>query len=212
MTALVFDCVGARAERYAAVPTMTFALRITETSGTPVHAIALRCQMRIEPRRRHYSPDEAQRLHDLFGDVSRWAETLNPVHFTTVATMVPAFTGAADVDLPVPCTYDLEVAAARYFNALDDDAVPLLLLFSGTVFAKKDAGFVVEPVPWSAECAYRLPVSVWRDMVDQYFPGSAWLRVRRETLDALSRYKSANALPTWDATVGALLANQEAAR
>jgi Family of unknown function (DUF6084) len=212
VTALVFDCVGARAEPYAAVPTMTFRLNINETSGTPVHAIALRCQMRIEPRRRHYTPEEVQRLNDLFGDGSRWADTLNPVHFTTVTTMVPAFTGATGIDLPVPCTYDLEVASARYFNALDGDAVPLLLLFSGSVFSRAENGFTVEPVPWSAECAYRLPVSVWRDMVDRYFPGSAWLRMRRETFDALSRYKTANALPTWDATLGALLAEREAAR
>jgi hypothetical protein len=49
-------------------------------------------------------------------------------------------------------------------------------------------------------------VSVWQDVVDLHFPGSAWLRVGRETLDQLSAFKSEHALPTWDATLTALLA------
>jgi hypothetical protein len=61
-------------------------------------------------------------------------------------------------------------------------------------------------VPWSAEASYRMPVSVWRELVDAHFPGSAWLRCSRETLDALSQYKARHALPTWDATLAELLA------
>jgi hypothetical protein len=204
--ALQFECRGARAEPYAATPTLLFTLGVTETTGVPVHTIALRCQIRIEPQRRRYTPAEAERLLDLFGETNRWADTLKPIQFTTVTTMVPSFTGAAEIDLPVPCTYDLEVAAARYFHALDQDEAPLLLLFSGTVFAKGGSGFVVTPVPWSAECGYRLPVAVWRDLVDRYFPNSAWIRLRRDTLDALARYKNRNAVPTWDATITSLLA------
>jgi hypothetical protein len=205
MVALSFDCLGARAEPYAVAPTLTFRLRIGETSGVSVYTVALRCQIRIEPQRRRYSPDEAERLVDLFGDASRWSDTVKPMQFTIVSVMVPSFAGVTEVDLPVPCTYDLEIAAARYFHSLDDDEVPLLMLFSGTVLAKADGGMVVEPVPWSAECSYRLPVSVWRSMVDQYFPNTGWLRLRRETLDALARHKSRHALPTWDATITSLL-------
>jgi hypothetical protein len=106
----------------------------------------------------------------------------------------------------VPCTYDLEVASARYLQGLDDGTIPLLLLFSGTVFLDTGAGFSVELVPWSAEASYRMPVSVWRDLVNAHFPGSAWLRCSRETLDALSDFKARRALPTWDATLLALLA------
>jgi Family of unknown function (DUF6084) len=209
MARLTFDCIDAHAEPYAAAPTLTFRLHIAETTGASIHAIALRCQIRIEPARRRYSPDEADRLSDLFGDVSRWADTLKPVQFTLAATTVPGFTGAVDVDLPVPCTYDLEIAATRYFYALQDGTVPLLLLFSGTVFGKNDTGgLAVEQVPWSAECTYRLPVSVWRDMVDRYFPGSAWLRLDRDVVDALARFKSREALPTWGAAITALLAAQ----
>jgi Family of unknown function (DUF6084) len=206
MADLIFGCTGATAERYAAVPTLTFSLTITERSGVRVHAIALRCQIRIEPHRRRYSAAEAQRLHDLFGDPSRWAETVKPIQLATVTTMVPTFTAVTETDLQVPCTYDLEVASARYLQGLDDGTIPLLLLFSGTVFVANGDSFSVELVPWSAEASYRMPVSVWRELADIHFPNSAWLRCSRQTLDELSAFKARRALPTWDATLEALLA------
>jgi len=206
MADLIFGCTGASAERYAATPTLTFSLTISETSGVRVHAIALRCQIRIEPHLRRYTAVEARRLHDLFGDPSRWADTVKPIQLATVTTMVPTFTALTEVDVQVPCTYDLEVASARYLQGLDDGTIPLLLLFSGTVFIDTGAGFSVELVPWSAEASYRMPVSVWRDLVNAHFPGSAWLRCSQETLDSLSDFKARRALPTWDATLLALLA------
>jgi hypothetical protein len=206
MADLVFGCTSARAERYTATPTLSFALTITESSGVPVHAIALRCQIRIEPHRRRYSAAEARRLHDLFGDTSRWADTVKPIQLAIVTTMVPAFSALTEIDLQLPCTYDLEVASARYLQALDDGTIPLLLLFSGTIFVAEGSGFAVELVPWSAEASFRMPVSVWQDLVNMHFPGSAWLRCSRETLDELSAFKSRRALPTWDATLAALLA------
>jgi Family of unknown function (DUF6084) len=206
MADLAFACTGAAAERFTATPTLAFALAITESTQAQLHAIALRCQIRIEPQRRRYSAAEARRLHDLFGDTSRWADTLKPIQLATVPAMVPAFSEATEVSLQVPCTYDLEVASARYLQALDDGTIPLLMLFSGTVFIQQGSGFRVQPVPWSAEASYRLPVSVWQELVDIHFPGSAWLRCSRQTLDALSEFKSRRALPTWDATLSALLA------
>jgi hypothetical protein len=206
MADLIFGCTGATAERYAVTPTLTFQLTVTERSGVRIHAIALRCQIRIEPHRRRYSAIEAQRLHDLFGDPSRWADTVKPIQLATITTMVPSFTGVTEIELPVPCTYDLEVASGRYFAGLDDGTVPLLMLFSGTVFIATEQGYSVELVPWSAEASYRMPVTVWKELVDAHFPNSAWLRCSRETLDALSVYKARYALPTWDATLNALLA------
>jgi hypothetical protein len=205
MVALSFDCIGIRVERYAAAPTLVFRLRISDTSSTPVHTIALRCQLRIEPGRRRYSPGEAERLHDLFGDVSRWADTLKPIQFAMVSTMVPGFSGATEVDLTVPCTYDLEVSAARYLAGLEEGGAPLLMLFSGTVFVRTDNGFSVEPVPWSAECSVRLPTEVWQEMINLYFPNSGWIRLSRDTLDALARFKTSLALPTWEAAIESLL-------
>jgi len=203
---LAFDCIGARVDRYAVVPSLSLILRISETSGQRVEAIALRCQIRIEPARRRYSGVEAERLNDLFGDTERWADTLKPLQFSTVATMVPGFSGACEADLPVPFTYDLEVGSARYFDSLEAGEIPLLLLFSGTVFTLTDGRMQVQQVPWSKEAAYRLPVSVWREAIDAHFPNSAWIKMSRQTLEDLQRFKSAHALPTWDRTLEALLA------
>jgi hypothetical protein len=202
-----FDCLGVRSEPYALTPTLAFTVRVSETTGATVHAFALRCQIRVEPRRRQYTEAEAERMADLFGDRSRWEQTQRPMQMATVSTLVRGFTGSTDVDVPVPCSYDLEIASTRYFHALDDGTVALLLLFSGTVFLDHGAApFAVQQVPWSAESPYRMPVAVWREMVERDFPGSAWLRCSRDTLDALGRFKSRHALPTWDHTIRALLA------
>jgi hypothetical protein len=203
---LVFECVGARAERLAVVPLLTLELRISETGGVPVDAIALRCQIRIEPHRRRYSAAEAEALHDLFGDTDRWADTVKPMQFTTVSAMVPRFTGTTTLDLSVPCTYDLEIASTKYFDALAGGTIPLLLLYSGTIFSVQDGRMSVQQVPWSKETAFGLPVEVWRQTVDAHFPNSGWLRLSRHTLDELRAYKTAQTLPTWDDTVASLLA------
>jgi hypothetical protein len=202
---LVFDCVGAHAEPYAVAPSMSLTLRIAETTGIKVDAIALRCQIRIEPTRRRYSDAEAERLNDLFGDTQRWADTLKPLQFTTVSMMVPGFTGSTELDLPVMLSYDLEIGSTRYFAGLEDGEVPLLLLFSGTVFSAPDGRLQVQQVPWSKEASYRLPVGVWREAIEAHFPNSAWIRMSLQTLDALQQFKTRQALPTWDATITALL-------
>jgi hypothetical protein len=203
---LAFDCIGAKVDRYAVVPALSLVLRISETSGQQVEAIALRCQIRIEPARRRYSAAEAERLNDLFGDTERWADTLKPMQFSTVATMVPGFSGAIEIELPIAFTYDLEVGSARYFDSLEAGEIPLLLLFSGTVFTVVDGRIQVQQVPWSKEAAYRLPVSLWREAVDAHFPNCGWIRMSRPVMDELLRYKSRRALPTWDATIESLLA------
>lgn len=200
-----FACLDAVNEKFAAGPTLNFKLKVTETTGERVHAIALRVQLRIEPAKRRYSPEESERLNDLFGDPSRYADTLNPVQFTFANIMVPSFTDSIEIELPVQCTYDLEIGSTSYFHALREGEIPLLMLFSGTVFTKGTSGFSVAQVPWSCEAEYRLPVAEWQRMMHQFFPNSGWLRVSRETIDALGAFKNARALPTWEHAISALL-------
>jgi len=202
---LAFDCIGARPEKFAVVPSMSLTLKIAETTGQRIDAIALRCQIRIEPARRRYSAAEAERLNDLFGDTGRWADTLKPMQLTTVSTMVPGFTGSIEVDLPIHFSYDLEIGSTRYFAGLDGGEIPLLLLFSGTVFGSADGKLSVQQVPWSKEAPYRLPLGTWREAIDAHFPDSAWIKMSLSTLDELLRFKNRRALPTWDATLSALL-------
>jgi hypothetical protein len=207
---LTFDCIGAKADRYAVVPALSLRLRISETSGQRIETIALRCQIRIEPARRRYSHEEAERLNDLFGETERWASTLRPLQLVTLATMVPGFSGSTEIELPINFTYDLEIGSTRYFASLDTGEVPLLLLFSGTVFSVVGGRMQVEQVPWSKEAAFRLPVSTWREAIDAHFPNSAWIKMSTRTLEELQRYKTARALPTWDLTLQELLAHAAA--
>jgi hypothetical protein len=205
MSELTIEVIDARAEPYAAVPTLLLRLEITEPSGDPVHAIALRTQIQIEPQRRRYSKDEEARLLELFGEQPQWGESLRPFLWTHASTMLTGFTGRTEVDLPVACSYDFEVAAAKYLHSLSDGEIPLALLFSGTVFARRDGVVSVQPVAWHVEANYRLPVKVWRDLMDLYFPNSGWIRLRRETIDALTRYKAERAIPSWEDTFELLL-------
>ncbi len=206
MADLTFDCIAAEADRYAVMPSIPLTLRISETSGQRIDAIALRCQIRIEPSRRRYSPGEEERLKDLFGETTQWADTLKPMQFTNISTMVTGFTGSTEIQLPVTFSFDLEIGSGRYFASLESGEIPLLLLFSGTIFSVVDGKLQVQQVPWSKEATYRLPVSVWQEAVDVHFPNSGWITMSRQTLDDLQRFKTRRALPTWDATVSALLA------
>jgi hypothetical protein len=205
VTALDFSVVGARPEPHAAVPTIVLRLRVAEADGRTVHALALRCQIRIEPQRRPYEPEEEERLYDLFGETPQWGDSMHPFPWTHVSTVLAGFTGSTEVDLPIECTYDFDVAAAKYLHSLADGDVPLRLLFSGTVFTRGASGFAAEPVPWDREAAYRLPVAIWRGVMDLYFPDSGWVRVRRDVLDRLRRFRAERALPTWDQAIEQLL-------
>jgi hypothetical protein len=205
VTDLAFTVLDAAPERYAAAPTLLFRVRLAESTGAVVHAVALRAQLQIEPQRRRYAEREQEGLADLFGPPERWSQTLRPFLWTHAVALVPGFTGDIQFDLPVACTYDFEVAAAKYLHALGDGEVPLRLLFSGTVFTRGETGFAVEQVPWHQEAVHRLPVRVWRAVMDAHFPGGGWIRLDRDSLDALARYRSDRGLVSWEATLAELL-------
>lgn len=205
MTELAFTVVDLFAEPYAAAPQLTARLKIEDTVGEPIHAIALRVQLRIQPQRRAYTADEELGLLDLFGPRERWYDTLKPFLWMQSSAMVQGFTGVTEVDLALPCSYDFDVTASKYLHALRDGAMSVILLFSGTIFTRGERGFGVEQVPWDREATYDMPISVWRDMMDHYYPNTGWLRLDRDVLEALAGYKVEHGLTTWEETVRKLL-------
>ena len=205
MSTFTFTVLEIFAEPYAAAPQLTARLRIQESSRQTVHAIALRAQVRIEPQRRSYDEESEVGLRSIFGDRSRWVDTLKPFLWMHCSTTVQGFTDVTEVDLALPCTYDFDVTASRYLHSLVDGTVPLCLLFSGTVFVRGASGFEVQQVPWDCEARYQLPVSEWGRMMDLYFPGTGWIRLDRDVLRDLAAYRTEHGLTTWDETVATLL-------
>lgn len=209
MIDLGFSVVGARVQAHAAQPTILLALAVEERRGLPLEGLALSCHVRLEPQRRSYSVDEERQLIDLFGDLSRWPSTMRPLPWLESALFAPAFDGRTELELPLPCSYDLEVSAAKYFSALAGGEVALRLLFRGTAFVRGEHGLEMTPLPWDREATWRLPVALWREAIDGHFPDAGWLRLRKETIGALLAFKGRHALPSWDGVIATLLSEAE---
>jgi Family of unknown function (DUF6084) len=211
MPDLSFAVEKAEAVPYAAAPLLAFKLRVSNRyAEEPIHTIALRCQIMIDPARRRYQSGDQERLRDLFGEPERWGQTVRPMLWTHASLVVTAFTGSQLVDLPVPCTFDFNIAATKYFAGLTEGEVPLNLLFSGTVFYANDEGALqVTQIPWDKEARYRLPVQVWQQMMELYYPNSAWLSLRKDVFDRLYRYKVRRGIPTWEQTLESILPDEE---
>jgi hypothetical protein len=200
---LAFSVEGAARVEYAAVPTLRFTLGIE--AGREIRSVLLDIQIQIPARRRGYDAEAHDRLFELFGPVADWGTTLRTLLWTRTTVVVPAFSERTVVDLDVPCSYDLDVAASRYMDALSDGEVPLEFLFSGSVFySGEDGELQTTRLSWESEAEYRLPVRVWKETMERYFRGTAWVRLSKESFDRLSAYKSRNALATWDDALDAL--------
>jgi hypothetical protein len=213
MPELHFRVIDVQPARYAAAPLLYFKLGITELEAPPrpIQSIALRCQLRLEPARRRYSAPEQEKLGELFGAPERWRLTLRSMLWTHATTVVSPFTGGTSADLPVPCTFDFNVAATKYFAGLENGEVPLCLLFSGTIFYQTDHGLQVAQIPWDREATFRLPVQVWHDLMEEYYPNSAWLSLRKDVFDRLHAYKRRQGLATWEEVLQMLLPVEEGA-
>jgi hypothetical protein len=215
MPDLNYRVVGAEPLTFAAAPTKLLRRHVSQAgpaASAPdrIHAVALRCQIRIEPAKRSYTAAEKARLLDLFGTPERWGQTLRPMLWTHVTANIPPFEGEADVNLPVPCSLDFSLAATRYFEALQGGELPLCFLFSGTVFYRAgDGALQVAQISWEKEAEFRLPTSSWRALMDHYYPHTAWLALSRDVFDRIDAYRSRRALTSWDAALEKLL---EAAR
>jgi Family of unknown function (DUF6084) len=201
-----FAVLGARPVKFAAAPMLALDLEVTETAGRRVYMLALSVQLMIEPARRAYDEAAHERLVELFGAPERWAVTTRSLVWAALDVVVPAFTGRTTVSVPLACHYDLELAAAKYLHSLTDGEAPLALHFNGMVYyPAKDGGLQIVLLPWSNSIGFRMPVRVWHETIEHYYPQTGWVGLRSETLQALQRAKLARGLATLDDTVTALL-------
>lgn len=200
MPDLRFTIESAEVVQYAASPLLAFKVRIANSpADETVHTIALRAQIQIEVTRRKYDANEQARLLDLFGEPDRWGQTLRNMLWTHASVVVPRFTGSVLTDITVPCTFDFNVGATKYFHGVTSGELPLCFQFSGNVFYQGvDETLQVAPISWDKEAKYRLPVKVWKDLMDVYYPNSAWLALRRDTFEKLYQYKVREGIPTWE--------------
>lgn len=206
MSVIGFRVSGATPVSNAMVPTLAFDLEVEAPEDRHVQGLLLSVQVRIEAHRRSYTTEEGERLTELFGERSRWAQTMRGFVWAQATATSGAFEGEAHIPLLVPCSYDLEVCAAKYFHALDAGAIPLLFLFTGTVFARGAGGELeIGRISWEQEARHELPLSTWRALMDAHWPDAGWLRLERDTLNALLRFKARRAVPNWDSAMKALL-------
>jgi hypothetical protein len=203
--ALDFAVASVEALRPSAAPTLRFTLAL-DAGAAEVRSVLLDVQVQIAATRRRYDDAERIQLADLFGAPERWGETLRTLPWLRATLVVAPFAGRTTAQLDVPCTYDFEVAAARYLAALRGGEVPLELLLSGTVFHGGAGGAMqVSRIGWDRELRLRLPVATWRAAIDQHFPQAAWLRLDRAAFDRLAVFRAQRALPSWEAVVEELL-------
>lgn len=207
--ALTFAVRGVTPVAPAAVPTLEFAVAI-DGGAAPVRSILLDVQIQIAARQRDYGDEADAGLEALFGTRDRWGSTLRTLPWTRTTVVVPPFTGATTAHVGIPCTYDLEVTASRYFASLHDGEIPLEFLFSGSVFYAAAGGLLqTARIGWDQDADFRMPVTVWREMMDRHFAGTAWLRLERSAHERLGVFRAQRSLPSWDATVDALLDHAE---
>lgn len=210
MPDLTFQVEDAGAVQFAAAPLLGFRVHVTNAGAERVHAIGLRCQIQIEATHRRYSVEEQKGLQDLFGEPHRWGQTLRTMLWTHASVNVPQFTGTTIVDLQIPCTFDFNLAVVKYFHGLKDGEIPLCFQFSGTVFYDDGSGHLqVAPIPWDKETKFRLPLKTWNEMIDHYFPNTAWLYLRRDVFERLYQHKVTRGIPTWEQVLEDLLERVE---
>jgi hypothetical protein len=211
MPDLNFQVEGVEVVANAATPLLAFKLCLSAANPEQViHTVALRCQIQLEVTRRKYSAEDQERLLDLFGEPSRWGQTLRSLLWTHANLVVPSFTGSTLVDLPVPCSFDFNVAATKYFEGLAEGDVPVCLQFSGTVFyAGPEGNLQVAPISWDKEARFKLPIRIWREMMETYYPNSAWLSLRKDVFDQLYQYKVTHGIPTWEEVLERIIPQPE---
>jgi Family of unknown function (DUF6084) len=211
MPDLNFKVTGVEPAARGLVPLLHFHLEVTNSPETElIQSVILQAQIQIQSAHRSYDEEEREKLVDLFGTPDRWGQTLRNRLWAHANTTVRPFTQTTGAVLPIQCTYDLNVLASKFFFALKEGAVPLLFLFSGTIFyAAADGRLQVQQISWNQECTYAMPVRVWHELMEHHYPNSAWVCLQRHVFEKLYAYKRRQGLPTWEQTIERLLTEYE---
>jgi len=209
MPELAIEVRGAAGAPNAATPTIAFQLAISATPASQaIQTVLLNCQIQIEAHRRRYSTDEQALLRDVFGEPERWAQTLRPLLWTNLTISVPGFTGSISAELTVPCSLDLDSIASKYFEAISLGAVPVSMLFSGTIFYCAEAGVLqASPISWNTEARFVLPAAVWNAAIYPHRQNAASVRLRRDVFERLREFRVKNGFATFDEAVESMLKN-----
>lgn len=208
--ALRFRALGTEASHAYTTPTIELMTEITCDEAYEVRTVTLNVEVRIAAQRRRYDSAEQERLREIFGDASQWGHSLRSLQWMRGSLNVPRFSGSTTVKIPLPCSYDFEVASAKYLSALESGEIPVDVFFSGTVFyCGDDGGLLTAMIPWESEVSLRISIATWREAVDAAFPETCWIRFRRSTLTKLEAYRSRQGHGDWDATFEALLAKAD---
>jgi len=207
MPELNYQIVGVEAVARGMTPLLHFRVRVSsENPAGVIQGLLLNAQIQIQSPQRGYTAAEKEKLIDLFGPPERWGQTLRNRLWAHSNATAGTFTGATEIVLPVPCTYDLNLAAAKYLYALEAGDVPLLFLFSGSLFyASGDGRLQVERISWDKECVYRMPMQTWRDLMEQHYPYCSWLYLRKDVFDRLYAYRRKMGMASWEEAVNSLL-------
>jgi len=207
MPDLDFRILGVEAANYGIAPLLHFKLEVTnQPADEVIQSVMLQVQIQIHPTLRAYQPEEKEKLGELFGTPDRWGQTLRARLWTHANVNVPQFSERTEAILSVPCTFDLNVSATKYFYALEEGEAPLLFLFSGTIFYQNaDERLQIQQVSWNKESTFRLPISVWKEMMDRHYPNTAWISLERDLFERLYAFRRREGLATWEATLERLL-------
>jgi len=203
---ITIEILGAGHEPFAAQPTLRFELSVFEPTDRPIYAIALKAQIMFDPARRDYDAPTREKLFEIFGAPERWPSTTRSFLWCHSSAMVDSFTGATTFGLEVPCTSDLEVVAARYVSALPDGDVPLTMHFTGRIlYSGPERQVQVVHLPWSLSAQYRMPVTVWKNMIKHHHGNSGFVLLHDDTITQLGKHKRIRGLHSYDAVVLDLL-------
>jgi hypothetical protein len=198
---------------FTVVPTLDVRLRVGCRVGGAIQCILLHAMVSIAAARRSYDAATQARLVELFAEPARWDTTLRSLVWAQPMVVVPAFVDATDVTVPLPCSYDFEIATTKYLHAVRDGDVMLELLLRGTVFYGDAEGRLrTGQIPWQHEATSTFPVTMWHELMDRYYGTTRWVKLGQDTFDRLAAYKARHTMTSWDHVLDGLLPPVEEGR